>query len=177
MRKLISYIAVSLNGKIARTDGRVDWLENAPNPDKSDYGFADFYDSVDATIQGNKTYEQVKSWDMEFPYKGKENYVISRNTELKDNEFVRFLTKDPVENIRALKAQAGKNIWLIGGGSVNTLFYNAGLLDELRLFIMPIIIPDGIELFTGLPNEKVLTLSEMKRYKSGAVELRYSMNY
>lgn len=174
MRKLICYIAVSLNGKIARADGRVDWLENAPNPDKSDYGFAEFYETVDTTIQGNKTYQQVMSWDMEFPYKNKENFVITRDKLLTDTEYVQFLSENAIETIRALKAKEGKNIWLIGGGSVNTMIYNAGLLDELRLFIMPVIIPDGIELFTGLPIEKILTLTAMKKYKSGAVELRYS---
>ena len=60
-RKLILYIASSLNGKIADAEGRVDWLESMPNPDKLDYGYAEFYDSIDTTIQGNATYKQVMS--------------------------------------------------------------------------------------------------------------------
>lgn len=177
MRKLISYIAMSLNGKIARADGRVDWLKKVPNPDKSDYGFAEFYKTIDTTVQGNKTYQQVLSWDIEFPYLGKDNYVLTRNTALEDNEFVKFISIDPIHIIQSLKGNEGRDIWLIGGGSINTLFYNAGLLDELILFIMPIIIPDGIDLFTGLPKEQLLTLKDIKKFESGAVALHYSFHH
>lgn len=175
MRKLISYIATSLNGKIARADGKVDWLENVPNPDGNDYGYAAFLESIDTTIQGNNTYKQLMSWDMEFPYKEKENYVLTRNQALIDNEYVHFISSDHIGAIQALKAEEGGDIWLIGGGSVNTLVYNAGLLDELVLFIMPMIIPDGIDLFTGLPHEKLLTLTQVSSFQSGAVELRYAL--
>jgi dihydrofolate reductase len=175
MRKLISYIATSLNGKIARADGKVDWLENVPNPDGNDYGYAAFLETIDTTIQGNNTYKQLMSWDMEFPYKEKENYVLTRNQSLIDNEYVHFISSDHIGAIQALKAKEGGDIWLIGGGSVNTLVYNAGLLDELVLFIMPMIIPDGIDLFTGLPHEKLLTLTQVSSYQSGAVELRYAL--
>ena len=76
MKKLKLYIAISLNGKIAKPDGSVDWLNNIPNPDNSDMGYTDFFESVDTTIQGYKTYKQVIDWGIEFPYKGKKNYVI-----------------------------------------------------------------------------------------------------
>ena len=62
MRKIKLYIAISMNGKIARSDGSVDWLEAIPKPDDSDYGYNEFYDSVGATIQGNNTYKKVLSW-------------------------------------------------------------------------------------------------------------------
>ena len=55
MRKIRLYIATSLNGKIARSDGSVDWLDAVPNPDKTDYGYTDFLESVDTTIMGNRT--------------------------------------------------------------------------------------------------------------------------
>ena len=175
MKKIILYIASSLNGKIARRDGSVDWLEKLPIPEGTDHGYADFYDSIDTTIQGGKTYRQIIGWDIEFPYIGKTNYVITRNQNLENNGHVEFITEKPVEFFQNLKMQDGKNIWLIGGGQINTLFLNAGLIDEIRVFIMPIVLPDGIELFEMLPDDKMVELKETKKYNSGAVELVYQL--
>jgi dihydrofolate reductase len=175
MRKLKLYIAASLNGKIARADGSVDWLEKLPNPDGSDYGYRSFYDSIDATIQGHTTYAQVLSFGIPFPYADKENYVITRSKTRQDTEHVHFISEDPVEWVRDFKTREGKDIWLIGGGQVNTLMLNAGLIDELWIFIMPVILEEGIGLFEHLPGERSLSLLESKSYASGAVELRYAL--
>lgn len=78
MRKIILYIATSVNGYIAKSDGSVDWLESIPNPNKDDYGCPKFYSSIDTTILGYNTYKQIINWDIEFPYKEKTNYVLTR---------------------------------------------------------------------------------------------------
>ena len=91
MRKIRLYIAMSLNGKIARPDGSVDWLEAIPNPDKSDYGYARFYKEIDTTIQGCNTYRQLLSWGITFPYPDKKNYVITRKGEVGNTEDVTFI--------------------------------------------------------------------------------------
>jgi len=62
---------------------------------------------------------------------------------------------------------------LIGGGLANTLLSNAGLIDEMIVHIMPIIVPNGIELFGGDPTQFQLKLISSKSYSSGVVELRY----
>ncbi len=165
---------MSLNGKIARTDGRVDWLESIPNPDKTDYGYADFYQSIDTTIQGYETYAKIMDWDIPFPYAGKQNYVLTRKRDLSDTEYVNFVSEHPLEFIQQLKSQPGRDIWLIGGGQINTLLFNAGLIDDARIFVMPIVIPDGIELFASSPEEKQLRLIELIPYSSGVVEMRYA---
>lgn len=177
MRKIILYIAQSLNGKIARADGGVDWLENIPNPEKSDYGYTAFYDSVDTTIQGYNTYEQVINWGIEFPYADKKNYVLSRKPHLTDTEHATFILSDHITRIKEIKAKEGKNIWLIGGGQINTMLFNAGLIDEVRLFIMPIVIPDGIGFLAGQPMEKPVKLLKSNTYPNGAVELIYKPIY
>ena len=175
MRRIKLYIASSLNGKIARPNGSVEWLEKLPNPDKTDHGYAEFSDSIDTTIQGGKTYRQIISWDIEFPYIGKTNYVLTRNQNMENNGHVEIITENPIEFFQDLKKQDGKDIWLIGGGQLNTLFLNSGLIDEIRIFIMPIILPNGIELFEMLPEEKFLHLKATKEYSSGAVELVYGI--
>ncbi len=173
MRKLISYIAVSMNGKIARSDGSVDWLENIPNPEKTDYGYSEFLKTVDTTIQGYNTYNQLIEWGIEFPYKDKKNYVLTRKHNPKNNGFVEFINENYVESIKKLKNESGGDIWLIGGGQINTMILNAGLLDEIRMFVMPVIIPGGIDLFQFLPVETKLELIGTKSFSSGVVELNY----
>jgi len=175
MRKLILYIATSLNGKIARRDGSVDWLEAIPNPEQSDYGYDAFYNSIDTTIMGYNTYAQIISWGIDFPYSGKKNFVLSRKQDLPQSKEVNFVTKDHISFIKELKQQPGTDIWLIGGGQLNTALFNAGLVDEIHLFVMPIVLPDGIELFEAVPEEALLNLEETKSYASGAVSLKYTM--
>jgi dihydrofolate reductase len=175
MRKIILYIATSLNGKIARKDGSVDWLESIPDSEQIDYGYPEFYDSIDTTIQGFNTYDKIIGWGIDFPYPDKENYVLTNKKGLADTEYVKFIASNHVDFILNLKKQKGKDIWLIGGGKTSTMMLNEQLIDEIQLFIMPIIIPGGIELFDLIPEEKQLNLKEIKSYSTGAVELIYKL--
>jgi dihydrofolate reductase len=175
MRKIRLYIAMSLNGRIARADGRVDWLDAIPNPDGTDYGYAAFYEEIDTTLQGYKTYQQLLSWGIPFPYSGKTNYVLTRKKEVENTEEVAFIREEPVAFLQKLKRQEGKDIWLVGGGEINTLLLNAGLIDELEIFVMPLILPEGIEVFGGIPKETNLTLIKTRAFSSGAVRLTYNV--
>ena len=173
MRKIKLYIAISLNGKIAKPDGSVDWLEAIPKPDNSDYGYTEFYDSVDTTIQGYNTYKKIQSWGIEFPYKGKKNYVLTTDTTLNHNKDVQFVSKDHINFIKALKKENGDDIWLIGGGKTNASLLDAQLIDELYVFVMPVVLNDGIDLFEDLVRDKSLILSRSKSYSTGVVEMIY----
>lgn len=174
MRKIKLYIATSLNGKIADSKGSVDWLESIPKPVNSDYGYAEFYESVDTTIQGRSTYDQILGWGIDFPYADKKNYVITREKGIENTEHVEFITEDHTAFIKELRKQEGKDIWLVGGGHVNTMLMNEGLIDEIIVFVMPMILSGGIEMFGGLPNESQLELIESKSYETGAVEIKYA---
>lgn len=175
MRKLISYIAISIDGKIADAEGGFAWLEELPNPDKTDYGYAEFMETIDTTIMGNTTYQQVLSLIKPFPYTDKKNYVLTRNHSLKDDEYASFISSNHAERIKELKEQDGKDIWLIGGGEANSLCLAAGLLDEMLLFIMPYAMGKGIPLFADLIHEQELKLINSKVYSSGVMELRYQV--
>jgi len=173
MRKIKLYIACSLNGKIAKKDGDVEWLNKIPNPDNTDHGYAQFYDSVESTIQGYKTYKQILDWGIDFPYKGKKNFVLTRNKNLENTENVEFVTNNHIAFVKDIKKQKGKDIWLIGGGQINTMLWNEKLIDELIVFIMPIVLSEGIDLFESVPEEGMLQLFDSKVYASGVVEMRY----
>ena len=172
--KVILYMACSLNGKIARANGSVDWLEKIANPNQSDYGFQAFYEQMKYTIQGRSTYEQLVRWDIPFPYPSTENYVITSKT-AEPSLDVQFWRGSPGALIQKLRSKGGGPIWLIGGGYTNTQFLNPGLIDELRVFMMPVILPDGISIFEGEPIEIYLTLIHHEVYESGVVELRYNL--
>ncbi len=173
MRKIILYVAISLDGKIAKLDGDITWLESIPNPEKLDYGYADFYKNIDTTIMGNKTYEEVLGFDVPFPYPTKKNYVLTRQTGKTDTKFVNFVTGDILSFVKKIKVEKGKDIWLVGGSEVNTLFFNEGLVDELMIFVMPIVIGAGIPLFGDHPMEQSLHLVETKAFSTGVTMLRY----
>jgi dihydrofolate reductase len=172
MRKIILYIASSINGFIAKSDGDVDWLEQIPNPNNNDYGFSDLNKSIDTTIQGHSSYQQIVSWGIEFPYKNTTNYVITTNKELKDNENVNFISENHIEFIRDLKEMDGKDIWLIGGGKVNSLLLENYLIDEIHLFIMPILLEDGIKLFEYIDAYKTFKIIDTESYDSGVVKYK-----
>jgi len=84
-RKLILYTAVSLDGFIARTDGSIDWLPSIDDSDNEDCGYNSFYQQIDITLMGRKTYEQVLGFPGNFPYSEKINYVFSRE---KNNQII-----------------------------------------------------------------------------------------
>ena len=175
MRKIKLYIAISLNGKIAKPDGSVHWLESIPNPEKTDHGYVDFYKTIDTTIQGYNTYSQILGWGIDFPYADKKNYVFTRKQGLGNTEYVEFISENHIDFIKQLKKEEGKDIWIVGGGQLNTMFLNENLVDEIQVFVMPIILTEGIELFGALPNETTLKLVETKSYSTGAVELKYKV--
>ena len=175
MRKLLYYVATSLDYKIAKPDGNVDWLHEIPNPEGIDHGYATFYNDIGTTLMGYKTYEQILGFGIDFPYPDKTNFVFSRSNRLASNNPVQFVQGDIINFTKSLKMEPGKPIWLIGGGQIATLLFNAGLIDELMVFVMPIILGDGIPLFANFPVTKSLKLVESKTYSTGAVGLVYQL--
>jgi len=175
MRKVILYIAQSLDGKIARMNGDVDWLDKVHSVENEDYGYASFYESIDTTLMGNRTYEKILSFGIEFPYAGKENYVFSQQKGKHDTEHVKFIGDELTSFVREIKQEEGKNIWLVGGSEINTLLFNAGLIDEIYLFTMPITVGEGIPLFAGRLTERQVKLAEVSTYTSGVICKKYVM--
>jgi len=167
------YIGMSLDGKIARPDGDVKWLYEVPNPDKSDYGYKEFISTIGITLMGINTYRSVEEYDLENIYPGMENYVFSRDSSLKDTKDFKFYSGDPIAFIKKKLMEEGKDIWLIGGGIINALFYNENMVDEIWLFVMPVTLGAGIALFEGKLDGQRLQLMGTHSYKSGVVLLKY----
>jgi len=143
-RRIIACLAVSADGYIARPDGDVEWLNRRPQ--KSDYGMRAFYAKIDTILLGRKTYD----WAMNYYRKiGKTkglfdtkvaNYVFSRRPARRAPPGVEFV-RGPVKAFaRRLRARRGKNVWMMGGGGLIASFLDAGEIDEIRLFLAPIVL-------------------------------------
>ena len=172
MGKLKLYIATSLDGYIARPQGEVDWLNSHENPEQLDYGFHEFYNSCGVTLMGNKTYKEILGYDIDFPYKGKKNYVATKNTFLSEDENVTYINTNLEGEVEKLK-KGEEDIWLVGGGNLVKSLYNAGLIDEMIIFTMPIAIGKGIDLFPEGLIEKHVRLIDSQIYPTGVVKLHY----
>ncbi len=167
MPRVKLFIACSFDGFIARNDGSVDWLFT-----DNDYGYTEFYNSIDALIMGRKTYEQVLSFG-EWPYKGKRSYVFTSQkfeTELRNVEFV---SGDPSGVLRDIFHENAHDIWLVGGAELISAFLSKGLIDEYIVSIHPILLGQGIPLFSAPGPEESLRLIGCKSYPDGLVQLHY----
>ena len=173
MRKVVIYIAASANGFIAKEDGDVGWLDEIPHPENEDYGYTKFYDSIDTTLMGNNTYREVLGFDVPFPYKDKKNYVFTKDESLTKDDNVEYVSGDIAAFVKELKSEPGKDIWLVGGGLVNSLLTNSGLVDELILHLMPYAFGKGIPIFAADLEDTPLLLTDSQVYSSGVVELKY----
>lgn len=170
-RKVVLYIAMSLDGYIARLDGDIDWLSIVEKPPE-DYGYAKFIETVDAVIMGRKTYDKVLSFNMGFPHKGRKCYVVSRTRTGVDGD-VEYYSGNLEELIAELKARDGKNIFIDGGAEVVNQLLKSKMIDELILSIIPIFLGSGIRLFQEGCPEQQLNLKSMFSFETGLVQLWY----
>lgn len=174
MPKTVLYIATSLDGYIARPDGRIDWLTSFPEPESGDYGYAGFLNSIEATIMGRKTYEEIIGFGFEWPYKGLDSHIVTRDPSLRiQSPDTHILSGSLKDFVIARKKLASRDIWLIGGGQLIKAFLNERLLDRMIITIVPRLIGEGIPLFPGMPGASAWTLAEATHYNNGAVTLTY----
>ncbi|MGD0816950.1 MAG: dihydrofolate reductase family protein [Methanomassiliicoccales archaeon] len=165
-RKVVLFIASSLDGFIAGKDGDIGWLFT-----DQDYGYSDFLAGIDSVIMGRRTYDQLLGMG-DFPYRGKECYVFSRSV-MGGDDNVEFVNKPVNEFVEELKASEGNDIWLVGGSELIWHFLKAGLIDEFVISVHPFILGDGIPLFR--PDVQTHRLRHIKTqvYSSGLVQMNF----
>jgi len=173
MRRVVLYIAASLDGCIARPDGSLDWLDAAAVPGE-DYGYGEFLASCDTLLVGGVTFRQLLGFG-DYPYAGKRVYVFTRQgpIDVPEGAEVAFVDVDPAEMVRRLKQEPGDDIWLVGGSAVIQPVMDADLVDEIILSVIPVVLGEGIPLFAPGTLEKRLELLDERSYPGGIVQLRY----
>lgn len=169
--KISIYIAVSIDGYIARKDGGLDWLEYGHTGDE-DYGFKKFINSIDALILGRNTYEVVCAFG-EWPYKGKRVIVLS-DTLKEVREEAELFCGQLTNLVSMLHSKGIKHVWIDGGITVSK-FLELGLVDEITISVIATILGSGIPLFNVMNREHRCRLLSTQSYPSGLVQLKYEV--
>jgi dihydrofolate reductase len=172
-RKIIVYIATSADGYIARSDGSFDWLKR-PWP-KGSYGMPAFFRSIDTILWGRKTYDQALGMggvSRAFGPKAT-NYVFSHRPPEAAATDVTFVNEPIGPFAQRLRAQPGKDIWMMGGGGLIASFLDAGEIDEFSIHVIPVLIGEGIPLIAPRHRLVPLELTSTRRFSDGVVHLNY----
>jgi dihydrofolate reductase len=163
------FIAASLDGFIARPDGRIDWLSIVERPGE-DYGYAKFFEAVDTIVVGRKTYDAALGFER-WPYSGKRCVVMTRKKpDARHGET--FYDGNPVKLVDRLSSDGSKRIY-VDGGSVVQQFIAAGLVSDLTISLVPVLLGDGIPLFARIGRDVRLDLTASRSFDSGLVQLCY----
>lgn len=163
-------LAVSLDMRIARADGRVDWLEGFP---PGEFDFDAFLGDVDAILMGRDSYELMRGFG-EWPY-GTRPTVVLTHRPLEDAPPGVVARRGEVAAVLAeLEAAGHGRVWVFGGGQVVAAVAAAGRLDVLDLVVVPVVLGEGIPLFPpGTPGFGLRLLS-VEGKPSGGVRLAYA---
>ena len=175
-------MVASLDGFIARKDGRVDWLETSDefeDGDTMDPDFVqEFLKTIDCYVMGSRTYEAALDFEAKglgWAYGDKPTFVLTRRHLPKTRDTVEFYSGDLAHLVNARLKLSCRSIWFVGGGAVSGECLRLGLVDEVRYSILPILIGEGITFFEGLDKDVGLHLVEVKAYRSGMAALRYEV--
>ncbi|WP_028274725.1 dihydrofolate reductase family protein [Atopococcus tabaci] len=171
-RKVVLFIAASLDGYIATEDESLEWLFRVEG--EGDNGTLEFYDSIDTLVMGRRTYEWIiHNEPGEFPYKDKQCYVFTRSP-MENTEDVTFVNEDVTQFVEKLRQQDGGDIWMVGGGDLLKSFLEARLIDEITVTVAPVLLGKGIPLFKEGEYETELVLKRVRNFNQFA-ELKYEL--
>jgi dihydrofolate reductase len=192
MRKLISGIKISIDGKMESSEGYADWVEAW----SEDYGLAK---QIDTCVLGGAMYPGYEGYWSAIAAAPKELHPMTGKLPTQGElDWSRFAAKTPhyvlsnkltsanwpqtkfiksLEEIKSLKQQKGKNIYLMGGAQITANAINAELLDEIHLIVYPLLVGAGKELFANILHRRQLTLLDIKKLDNGLVSLNYAINH
>lgn len=176
MKKLNKvFIATSLDGFIADKEGNIDWLHSIPNPDKIDMGYNDFISKVDAIIMGRNTFETVLGFGIDWPYKIPvfvlSNTLKSLPEKLK-NENVELIS-GPLKEVLVFVNNKNLNRLYIDGGKTIQNFLEEDLIHEMTITIIPILLGEGIHLFSKNTKNRIFECKESKIYLDQIVQNKF----
>ncbi|MET4637337.1 dihydrofolate reductase family protein [Mycetocola sp. 2940] len=164
-----AFLAMSLDGYIARTDGNLDWLLEA-GAELGDTGYDDFFAAVDSMLIGRNTYDIVAAFD-EYPYAGKRVLVLS--TTLDSVDWPDATVHRTVDDALTTLEREGRRHVYVDGGTVVQQFLRAGMLDDITVSIAPVLIGSGVPLFGSLDRDVLLELTGTRDLPAGFTQATY----
>lgn len=164
------YVAATVDDYIARADGRVDFLD-AYNP--NDFGFERFLSQIGIIVMGRATYDQAAGF-ADWPYTGRRVVVLTNRALIDPPPGVETYRGDLRSLIANLRCDTTQDIWLCGGAKVIRDMLDQNLIDQIELFLIPLLLGDGLPLFLRSTHPMGLRLERSDRYSpSGVVEVVY----
>jgi dihydrofolate reductase len=172
------FIATSLDGFIARSDGSIDWLDRANTvvPADEDFGYESFIKTVDVIVMGRNSFEQVSTFDR-WPYEDKRVVVLSRTgvaIPAALSTMVSASSESPALLVQRLTAEGAQHLYIDGGQTIQS-FLRAGSIDELTITVIPILLGKGKPLFGSLESDLELQHISTLVYDFGFVQSTYRL--
>jgi dihydrofolate reductase len=177
------YVAQTVDGYIADSDGGLDWLlrfdgeSTIDASEATDGAYDRFFAEVGALAMGSATYEFILAEAHErWPYEGTPSWVFSsRELPVPEGADVRF-ARGAVRPVHEhMSTAAGeRNVWIVGGGDLAMQFADEDLLDELHLTVVPVVLGAGLPTFPRRLRRR-LRLAGTRPFRNGMVELRYEV--
>ncbi len=164
---------MSADGYIAKPNDDLSFLNPMQIPDE-DYGYGAFMHDIDTVIIGRKTFDWVLTQVPEFPHKHLKTFVITRQN-LPAYGLIEFYTGALPTLIHKLKNEEGKDIFVDGGAEIVNVLLKDKLIDELIISVIPILLGEGTRLFHTAYPEQPLVLQDVLKFKTGLVQLKYTI--
>lgn len=170
MARVRFYVATSLDGFIADQDGSVDWL--APY-DARLYGYDTFLSQVGALVMGRRTFELISAFGEEWPYKGKPVFVLTSHPLGRVPHGVSPIASGIWEALEQARRSTSKDIWIVGGAVTMQTALEERAVDQVELFLVPVLLGRGLTLLNDLRRHATLTFDGIEAFPDGVVKLRY----
>lgn len=170
------FIATSVDGFIARSNGDLDWLPSPEGNDGEDFGYGSFMQTVDTIVMGRGTYEKVLTFGA-WPY-GKHKVIVLTTRPVPappESANVDTMSGDPREIVRALAESGAKSLYVDGGVTIQR-FLDAGLIQRLILTRVPVLLGEGLPLFGRLRHDVNLVHVDTRYWPNGLVQSEYRVH-
>ena len=169
--RIVYFVAASVDGFIATPDGGVEWLHRV-QVEGEDYGYADFFASIDSMVMGRGSYEKAVSLG-NWPYASLPCWVMTARDLQPVHPMITISHDSPDRVVAGIRRRGLENLWLVGGAALAGDFRTHGLITEYIVSVIPAILGDGVPLVAAGGSPTQLYLVDSNTYPSGVVTLRY----
>jgi dihydrofolate reductase len=173
MARIRGYIASSLDGFIADRNEELDWLTSYDEVDLGPFGIAPLMEAVGTIVMGRTTFEWVQRHAAEWPYPQHDSIVVTSRPLPDPPPRVAAWHDGVDELIVRLRALDGKDVWMIGGGRLQSSFLARGALDDLEVFVVPEVVGSGYRLWPDADLRLTAELTDVRAFARGMVRMAY----